>query len=175
MKTIFTICMALLGLHGLYAQPAKGDFTLGGSVNAQWSWQDSRVNTLAIDPRIGYFITPQLLVEGELSGGVTDIELGDYDDAYWRVGIGASTTYYLVEGTWSPLVYVHGGLRGYGGFTEPVISGLPSFQYGAGLGSIFWLQPKLALEGVVKAEFDRFGFGIYPQIGFKYLWRRNAD
>ncbi|HAA16958.1 MAG TPA: hypothetical protein DCE41_36695 [Cytophagales bacterium] len=172
MKKIIILWLALVGTHALWAQPQKGDLTIGGRVATQWSWQDSPNQFFTIEPRFGGFITPHFLLEGNATYEFIDYRWTGDTSLRFNFLTGASATYYPLSGRWSPLINGQVSVGVSRSISEPEFSVNPYFNYAVGLGGVFWLQPRLGLEAMVQGEFRQYGYSIAPRLGMRYLWRR---
>jgi len=188
------------GLWGLlllpsagFAQPQKGDFTLGGSVfgyyNGTWDNTGATNWGATVSPRAGVFLNEHLQLGSTFS---TSYSQGTWDEGAngfqnQRISFGPEVAYYFGDKRWTP--FVHGTIqfrwsqnyRWREGEEDTQSSVRNSFTRLGG-GIAYWLAPKVALQASV--NYSGLGpilptsFGteyLSSRIGVLFVWNRNTS
>ncbi|HAA16957.1 MAG TPA: hypothetical protein DCE41_36690 [Cytophagales bacterium] len=174
-----------------WAQPQKGDFTLGGSISTshRGSW-DSSIGTrdfrAVLAPQAGVFVNDHLRLGGVLNASFSHSRWNEGQEGFQSRGIsiGPEVAYYFGEKRWTPFVFGAIQLRWYQNIrlqngVETESTNRNSFtQLGGGIA--YWVAPKVALQASV--NYAAYGpliptsFGVQflsSRIGVLFIWNRS--
>ncbi|MEL6535210.1 MAG: outer membrane beta-barrel protein [Bacteroidota bacterium] len=185
---------ALLGVPVVgYAQPVKGDFTVGGTISGYYDgdWERS-VGTEkfggTIAPQVGVFLNDHWLVGGTLGASTAQTRFYENNNRNenWGMAVGAEVSYYFGSNRWTPFAYASLQLQ-WSDFlqlrdgVENSYSRQNSLtQIGGGVA--YWLAPKVALQGKLiymgRGPLIPTSWGsqhLNTQFGVLFLWNRSGE
>ncbi|HAA20132.1 MAG TPA: hypothetical protein DCP28_15710 [Cytophagales bacterium] len=170
-----------------YAQPKKGDLTLGGGVSltADPFEEDSRSFGLSISPIVGIFLTDHLLVGTQLGGNFYSFSTENYSSFSYGMQVAPSVAYYFGDGPWQP--FLSGGVGVSASSRRTQENGIlqnpdsrTRINFNARAGAIYWLANHVGITTFVNYSSGRtlnqpdasFNQGLNAGVGVQFIWSR---
>jgi len=190
---VLVSCFCLLSVL-VYAQPTKGDVSLGGNVVAAYTNQrtpflpvntDVEILSAQITPRVGLFLTDHLSVGANVSYQFAraNFNLGYSNNRF--ISIAPQVAYYFGEGPWQPYLLGAVGYRNeFFELRETPASGDRLVEnylfYEAEAGVAYWFAPNVSAVAFLNYNGDELQSESFPEtvrslnlgIGVRYIWAR---